>query len=284
VNWITENILKSLADAVSGFLDMYGELIGNIFDKVADANVNSGPVVNASNFMLIFSLALLGLLAAKQILDVYVFQTSGDPDAEPLELAVRIAQACAVVCSSAWIFDEFLKFSRYFTNDFLQSVQDTGNVSQHMNGLIEEAVATMDTLQSQAVGMILTLVLVFVGFFIFCIVAGLRGAELTLMKIIMPLFAMDLLTTNRERWNSFFTTYLITFFAYSLQLFEFKMCSMTFMSIEYAGNYSMKFLIVIGWLVLMIRTPHWIEKFAYSSGIARAASGGLRAIPFMIRR
>ena len=151
-----------------------------------------------------------------------------------------------------------------------------------MGSLLQEAVQTMDTAQSQSIGMIFTLFIILIGFIIFCVVAGVRGAELTLMKLLLPLFAVDLLTTNRERWNNFFTTYMITFFSYSLQLICFKMCSMTFMAINYDGDYSIRFVTVLGWLILMIRAPRWLEKFAYSSGIGNAAASTMRFAPMYL--
>ena len=134
----------------------------------------------------------------------------------------------------------------------------------------------MDTVGNQMIGYILTLLLLLVGFIIFSIVAGIRGAELTLMKILFPLFAVDLLTTNRERWNSFFTTYVITFLSYSVQLLCFKLCNMTFVTIDYGGNFNIRFITVIGWMVMMIRAPKWMEKFAYSSGLGGMASSSVR--------
>lgn len=283
MNWITKNIFGAIADGMSAVLDMYGAVIANIFDTIADANLNSDLITNASNFMTLFCLALLSVMAGKQILDVYVFQTSGDPDAEPLQLVVRVLEACAVICSNTWIFNEFLKFSRYFTMDLLiSSHQD--DVSAHMQGLLGESINAMETAYTQGQGMILTLLMMLIGFIIFAVVAGIRGAELTLMKVMCPLFAIDLITTNRERWRSFFTTYMITFFSYTIQLLAFKACSMTFISVTFEGSYAIQCITAMGWMVLMIRAPKWIEKFAYSSGVGNFVSSSVRMAPMMLTR
>ncbi len=280
MNWITKNIMGAIADCISGILDVFGNFISNIFDLVADVNLNSGIVTNCSNFTILFGLAFLGLAAGKQILDVYVFQTSGDPDTEPLQIVVRIAQACAVICSSTWIFNEFLKFTQYFTSDLLSSAAEN-DVSSHMKSLVSMVI---DLEGNRMIGYTIILLLLLIGFVTFCVVAGIRGAELTLMKILFPLFAVDLLTTNRERWRSFFTTYVITFMSYSIQLLCFKMCSMTFVTLDYDGNFSIRFITVIGWMVMMIRAPKWMEKFAYSSGLGGTVSSGIRFLPLYLLR
>lgn len=280
MNWITTNFFKAISDFMSGILDVYGDFIGNVFETITDANVNNSLVGNVSNYTMLLALVLLAVLGGKQILDVYVFQTAGDPNAEPLDIVVRIAQAVAVICSGSWIFNELMKFSKYFTNDLLSSAHEN-DVSVHLLDLIMQA---QETITMQAIGFIFTLVIILIGFVIFSIVAGIRGAELILMKVLFPFFAMDLITTNRERWKNFFTCYVITFCTYGIQMFCFKMCSMTFVSIDYNASAGTKFLIVIGWIILMIRSPRWIEKFAYTSGVSSTTTSFIRMAPLMLMR
>ncbi len=280
MNWITTNFFKFISDIMSGILDVFGSIIGNIFEIVTDLNANNGLVNNASDFTVTFALVLLAVVGGKQILDVYVFQTSGDPDAEPFQLVVRVAQAVAVICSGNWIFNELMKFSKYFANDLLSASHDS-DVSTHLLGLIAQAA---DTISMQAIGFIFTLLIILIGFIVFSIVAGIRGAELIVMKVLMPIFAIDLLTTNRERWHTFCTSYIITFCSYGIQLFCFKMCSMTFVQVGYTGGSSVRLLMVIGWIVLMIRAPRWLEKYAYSSGISTTTTSIVRMAPLMLMR
>jgi len=280
MNWITTNFFKFISDVMSGFLDVFGNFIGNIFEIVTDHNANNGLVNNASDFTVAFSLVLLGVVGGKQILDVYVFQTSGDPDAEPFQLVVRVSQAVAVICSGNWIFNELMKFSKYFANDLLSAAHDN-DVSAHLLNLITQAT---ETISMQAIGFIVTLVIVLIGFFVFSVFAGIRGAELIVMKVLAPIFAIDLITTNRERWHAFFTSYVTTFCTYGIQLFCFKMCSMTFVQVGYTGGSGERLLMVIGWIVLMIRAPKWLEKYVYSTGIGTTTTSTIRMAPIMLMR
>lgn len=279
MNWVTKNIFGFISDLMSGILNVYGSMIGNIFETVADANLSSSLITNASTFTAAFSIAFLAVAAGKQYLDVYVFQTAGDPDADPLDLIVRVAQALAVIGSSTWIFNELMAFSKIFTNDLLRSAHED-DVYEHFLRLIAEAA---DTVSEQSLGFLIAILLMLIGFIIFSVIAGIRGAELTLMKLLFPIFAVDLLTTNRERWKNFITTCAITVFGYSLQLILFKLCSMVFVQVDLGGS-AVKFATVIGYLVLMIRAPKWLEKFAYSTGIASAASSAARMTPMLLFR
>lgn len=283
MNWVTKNIFGFIADMMESVLNFYGSIIGNIFEVVADQNLNSSLTENASKFVTLFALAFLALAAGKQILSVYVFGTAGDADEEPLQLVVRVAQAVAVIGSSSWIFNELLKFSKLFTNDLLSSATED-DVSIHLLSLLDQAV---ETFSMQAIGFIFTLLLILIGLIIFSVVAGIRGAELTLMKILLPIFAVDLITTNRERWNNFITACVVTIMGYSLQLLLFKLCCMVFFTVEYGGTGAtsrVKLITVLGLLVFMIRTPKWLEKFIYSSGIGSATTSTLRLAPLYLIR
>lgn len=278
MNWVTKNIFGFISDLMSGILNVYGSMIGNIFETVADANLSSSLITNASAFTAVFAIAFLAVTAEKQYLDVYVFQTAGDPDADPLDLIVRVAQALAVIGSSTWIFNELMAFSKIFTNDLLKSAHED-DVYEHFLRLIAEAA---DTVSEQSLGFLIAILLMLIGFIIFSVIAGIRGAELTLMKLLFPIFAVDLLTTNRERWKNFITTCVITVFGYSLQLILFKLCSMVFVQVDLGGGSAVKFATVIGYLVLMIRAPKWLEKFAYTTGISNTATSAARMAPILL--
>ena len=53
-----------------------------------------------------------------------------------------------------------------------------------------------------------------IGFIMLVIKAALRGVELAVMKILVPIFSVDNITVSAERWNAFLTAYVVVFFGY----------------------------------------------------------------------
>lgn len=277
MNWLLKNIIGAFADLVTGFLDFVGTVVIDIFDNIATINISNTQVVNASRFTTMFGLALLTLMAIKHYLTVYMLETDGDPDADPINILVRLSQAVALICCNTYIFDQMMLFSRAFADD-LSSSPGTPDFTVTASSYIQ---AAMTGYSSSIVGSVILLLVVVIGVIIFCVIAGIRGAELSLMKIAFPIFAVDLLTTNRERWNAFLTTYVITFITYAVQIFCFRMFCSSFSKII-VEQFNENMLIMLGWFILMLRTPKWLERFCYSSGIGRAAGGGMRMAQFML--
>lgn len=285
-NWVLKNILSSIVEVLQQILTAFGSAFNDIFVLVAKFNLDITDGI--TDFTLPFSIILITVLAVKQYLSIYVFETSGDPDADPFDVAVRASQAIAVAVCADSISGFFLDFSADFVND-LQSF--------HLDNSAEPATNVVDSLGDllsipQNFSMIPAVIIIiaigiFIALIVFVIFAGIRGAELTLFRLLFPMFAVDLLTTSRERWNGFFTAYLVTWLAYGLQLVSFKMFALTLSTFVTSNldQFWMLFSLTIGWLILMIRAPRWLEKFAYSSGISNGLMGVARTAAFVgIRR
>lgn len=275
-NWVLQNILSGCAELLQQFLVAFGSIFDNIF--VAVAEFNEGIARDVTDFTLPFSIAFIIFLTLKQYFSVYVLETDGDPDADPLDVLFRASQAIAVAVCCDWFFDFFLDFSSSFVNDLQSNALSStgGEVSDTLNELL----SIPANFKSIPAVIIIIAIGVTVAIIIFGISAGIRGAELILFKMLFPLFACDLLTTSRERWNGFFTSYLVTWLAYGLQLVSFNMFASTltnFVTSDVTDFWKL-FAIMIGWLVLMLRAPRWLEKFAYSSGIASGLSGAGRNV------
>ena len=266
-SWVLQNILSGCAELLQQFLTVFGAIFDNIFVVVAEFNKDIASGV--TDFTLPFSIAFIVFLTIKQYFTVYVLETDGDPDADPLDIFLRAAQAIAVAVCCDWIFDFFLQFSSSFTFE----------VSDTLTGLL----SIPANFQSIPAVIIIIAIGVTVAIIIFGISAGIRGAELILFKMLFPLFACDLLTTSRERWNGFFTSYMVTWLAYGLQLVSFNMFASTltvFITADTTDFWKL-FAIMVGWLLLMLRAPKWLEKFTYTSGLASGVHGAGRSLMYM---
>lgn len=273
MSWITENMCDFIADLVGGFVETYGELINNVFYWIVELALENQYLQNAQKALTAVSLALIALMVVKIVISGYLLETDYDPEADPFNLIVRIAETVAIISCSGWIFDYTLHTSKDFASDLIGSTTATGYAEQTQSLLSVETVVGGGTAVFSYFVMLLVVLVIFV---IFTVVSGLRGGELIAMKLFLPVFALDLLTTSREKWNNFFVGYMFAFFSYSIQILFFTIgmksyLSVTFGHMEYALSTAV-------WMILAIKGPKFLEKFLYQTGVKNAASSGIRMI------
>ena len=83
-SWVLQNILSGCAELLQQFLTVFGAIFDNIFVVVAEFNKDIASGV--TDFTLPFSIAFIVFLTIKQYFTVYVLETDGDPDADPLDI------------------------------------------------------------------------------------------------------------------------------------------------------------------------------------------------------
>ena len=268
MGWLAKQIAKLLLNLAEGMLDFFGDFINNIFYDIAA--VNDNEIVSAVVlFTTTLALVLIVVLAAKQIYCTYILQTSGDPDSDPLNYLVRVSISIAFISCNGWIFTELMNLSKALTTD-VTGAADLGLTAQG-----EAVLSAMDEVGNSLLIFAIIFVVIMVAIIMFSIVAGIRGAELVLMKILFPIFALDYVTDTRERWNGFIVSYLVCFLGYTLQMLFFSMFSTIFGYIQ-AGQLDVALIATCGWAVLMIRSPKWLERYVYTSGVARSGGGAIK--------
>lgn len=278
MSWLLSAFTDAINDLINGTLDFFGDFVNNIFYYVAEVNLDNRLVINAATYTTLLGISLITLLGVKQYFTTYVMETSGDPDSDPLDILVRCSEAVAVCCSNDFITTYFFKFSKAFATDLGES-----------GGLIDLKPTFLDLIDTvvkvswtpAATIFLLILLILVIGIVAFSIIAGIRGAELSLMKIMLPIMAVDLVTASRERWGNFFTSYAIAFLYYGLQMLCYRMFLGSLMIVS-TSVLSKELLITFGWFFLMLRSPKWLEKFIYSTGFGRGVTGAGRTAGFML--
>lgn len=273
MSWIAENICEFFTDMIGSAIDYYGDLVNNIFTTTVEWGVENEYVTGATNFFILLALSLIFILVVKQVLSTYVMETDGDPDADPFNLVVRIAETVAIISCNSWIFDTTLSLAKSFASDVLGSTAQENGISGKTQELIS---IEPDQIGGSLMAFIISLLIMLIAVIIFTIVAAIRAAEVIAMKMLLPLFALDLLSARRDRWNSFITGYGIAFFSYGIQMLFFNIALKSFVSCSWdqpgyiVGTYAFIF--------LAIKAPKFLEKHMYRSGVSGAASGGLRLV------
>lgn len=275
ISWATGVFMDVINDLSNGILDFFNDLVNNIFFYIAEINLENRMVMNAATYATLLGIALITLVGVKQYFTTYVMETNGDPDSDPLDILVRCSEAVAICCSNDFIATYFFKFSKAFATDLGES--GTVDVKKSFADLM----LFINSGGPSTMVFAFILLTLIIGVLAFCIIAGIRGAELSLMKIILPIMAVDLVTTNRERWGNFFTSYMVSYLYYGLQLLCYRMFLGSLMTIT-SGVLSKELIITLGWFVVMLRSPKWLEKFVYSSGLGRGVAGTGRTAGFML--
>lgn len=271
-SWLLENICDFISSAIGGTVDFFGELVNNIFYFIVDYGVNNAYVVGAQKLLVSVALALVSLMVLKIVISGYLLETDYDSEADPFNLLVRLAETVAIITNSGWLFNYLLNASKDFTTDVIGSVAETGYADQ-TRSLVSVDLSGMANMLLPYLAMI---ALILVAIIIFTVVAGLRGGELILMNLLLPVFAIDLLTSSRERWNNFIMGYFTAFFTYGIQILLYNVALKSYATASYSEP--LYFITAVTFLIMAIRTPKFLERYLYRSGVSTAATSGMRLV------
>ena len=269
MNWLTKNINELASDFILDFTDFFKQGVINLFE-IGTGFAELNEIKGAVNATTIVAMALVVVFVAKEILSTYILETNGDPDGDPFQLLVKASQSICLICCNDVIFNFSVNITQKFATD-LKAAATPEKIFVDTKKLFLNAVDPPTTLVNSVfiiTFLILTIVL--------AVKAGFRGVELAFMKILFPIMAIDLITVSGERWNSFFTTYVVTFTGYIFQLLAFCMAIDNY-TVALVSD-SSKYLTAGAFLIFSINIPKWMEKFAYSSGLSKVARGGFGGV------
>lgn len=272
MSWLFENVCDFISSAIGGTVDFFGELVNNIFYFIIDYGVNNAYVIGAQKLFIIIALALIALVVLKIVTAGYLLETDYDSDADPFNLLVRIAETVAIITNSGWLFNFLLNASKDFTTDIIGSVAETGYAGQ-TRSLLSVDLSGMANMLLPYLAMI---ALMLVAIIIFTVVAGLRGGELVFMNLLLPVFALDLLTSSRERWNNFIMGYFTAFFTYGIQILLYNVALKSYATASYSEP--LYFITAVTFLIMAIWSPKFLERYLYRSGVSTAATSGMRLV------
>lgn len=269
------------------FVDFINKMISSVMDSLFIFSINSftdylelnEDIFTGTITLYISSLAiaLLIFMATKQGISVYITRTDGDSDQNPLEFIVRLFTATATIAANSFIYKMLYDISLSVIADIMRNI--------NFSNLEANIAASGQKLSSDGAGGILSSSLIIgvieVFFVIFMFKSALRACEICLMHLLLPLFAVDLITTTRERWNTFITSYVTTFISWAFQL-------LCIGGLVVALSHAEEGIIwTFGWIIMCLKAPKWLEKYTYTSGMGRAVGSGARTaltmVPSIIR-
>lgn len=264
-NWLTTQVMEFIGDCILSFIEFFQEAIVELFDKGTNFAKNT-QIVGAINATTLVGVSLVSIMVLKEIINVYILETDGDPENDPIQLLVKASQTICVICCNDFIYDQLSKVSKLMSNDINASVTPE-KIFVSAEQLITQQLTKMGIIN------VLFILVYLGGAAVLAVKAGLRGIELAVMKMLLPIFAVDIVTVSSERYNAFVSSYFSTFFGYIIQMFAFNMSILSFVSAVTSSQ--IDYIYAGAWLYFSLNTPKWLEKYVYSSGLSKVVKGGM---------
>lgn len=267
MGWITRKICEFFTDVCDSIVEVLNTLLLHVFNSTGIVN---GAQIQACVVALqTVATVLVSLMVVKQLLSVYILETDGDTDTDPLSFLVKASISLALIWTCPVITNLLINYA----GELLEFIQGRYNVEVGMNNDFRQMMA--DTGELSPLSLILFAVIYTIAMVLLVIKAALRGVELGIMEIVYPIFCVDIVTTSQERWKTFFSSYLVVAFGYIIQLLCLNFS-------YYYGSETGGWIFGLAFIFFAVKAPNWLEKFAYASGAGRSAAGVARSAMYMI--
>lgn len=272
MGWITKKICEFFADIIDALVDGMNTVLAYLFGSGSTSIVSGSQIQTCVVAVQTIATVLVSLMVVKQLLTVYILETDGDTETDPLSFLVKASISLALIWTCPVITNMLIGYAGEMY-DYIWGRFNTGMSENVMNGNIRETLlgSGMSLINSILFGAIYVIALV-----LLVIKAALRGVELGIMEIVYPIFCVDMITTSQERWKTFFSSYIVVVFGYIIQLLCLQL------SYHYGSEPGTGFWFALAFLFFAVKAPNWLEKFAYASGAGRSAAGVARSAMYML--
>ncbi len=267
MSWISKKICEFFTDLCDGLVETLNALLLHVFSSTAIVN---GTQIQACVVAVqTVATVLVSLMVVKQLFSVYILETDGDSESDPLSYLVKTSISLALIWTCPVITNLLISYA----GELYEFIQGRYNVEVGMNNNFRQMLA--DTGELSPLSLVLFAVIYTIAMVLLVIKAALRGVELAIIEIVYPIFCVDIVTTSQERWKTFFSSYIVVALGYIIQL----LC----LNLSYCyGSGTEKWIYGLAFLFFAVKAPNWLEKFAYASGAGRSAAGVIRSAMYMI--
>lgn len=267
------NMILAVAWPFNKIQEWFEDVVNNVVNGIvsvvelafADTSLNDGLITQTFEATQKVALLIIILLSMKHIINTYILETDGDSDSDPLLVLVRNSKALLVISAGALITNLAIKWS----DSLCSFITGASTYTTDFGWLAASLIANAAT--NGWFTMFFTITFA-VFLLVYCFVAMIRGVELGFMKVLLPIMACDLTSIKQEKWNNFFATFIVVTFGYIIQIVILKL------AMTYALQADMKSMMTsLVCLYFGIRTPDWLKKFTYSSGLKDTVRSGVYA-------
>ena len=288
MNWLIKLIFVAISELMLGIVQFLAPAINNIFEFMYQVNVDL-HLDDTADYIMGVGLSLVSLLAIKQLIDVYMLHTDGDSDSDPLELITRVTETVATIMCGQYVVTFLIGTSSKLCAEILEKVgyKDRSVAEILTDGFMK--LLSMGTILAAVQALFAAIIVV--SLIIFIVMASKRGAELIWFQFLLPLYSLDKLNNSRDKWNSFKNDALICIFGYVLQILSFNIFMMLLsraITVDGVSENPLYVIAPIGWLIIILSAPKWLQKHMYNSGVGNGmrsgAMMGQHIIPLLLRK
>lgn len=205
------------------------------------------------DILLGFGVSLIILKFLKKGFECYVMWTDGDPDVEPTQLVIRFIQAIAVAVCFPVIYGWLAQITQSLTDELMAAIGAATNYDWQawVNGLSSLGLVT-------AIFGLVFVVCYFVLYFQFLM----RGLEIMILRIGLPLACVGLLDNDKGVFKSYINKFFQSTLAVVVQICLCKLGVGMMMNV----GINMNIFWGIACIVLAIKTPRFLSEFMVPTG------------------
>lgn len=255
---MNEAISDYLSNIASEMMKFVADTMGNINEF--SLSILDLPFVSSGiSWCKAISLIFLIIFLLKEIFTTYMLYTSGDPDANPLDIAKRGALGVIFISCSDWMLKEFYTIGT-------KIAKDVGTFTETGTGSAETTLTEL--LGGGSIAILLVLAILILVFCIF-LQMSIRGAMLSLLAIMGPLVAVFSVSGDRALFNSWIKESIIVSITQAIQTF----LLLGAMSLLVQTDAITGAIFLFGWVFAAFKTPSFLRQFMSSTGLGGSMRG-----------
>lgn len=266
------NIVESFLTAfIKFFINTLSDMLDNVLDAITDVAFNADKYMthlmgNGNGFSEVFTilqnfgLALITLMFLKKGFDTYVAWTD-DPSVDPLDLVINYMKAMIVALCFSYLYELLVDVVNDLINKTLEVIFTADSfTSENMKNMF---IGKPEETPVGGINLIFILILA-VCYVIVYIQFLVRGLEILILRVGVPLAACGLINNNK----GVFAPYINKLFQSLLSVFV----QVVLWKMSFALAWSNHFIWAVAAIVLTIRTPKFLSEFIAPTSSGTAAT------------
>lgn len=152
-------------------------------------NIKGIDFAKINSVILKYAIALLILKFVTKGFSIYILQTDGDPDHDPIILLTGFFEAIAIAVTFYGLYPHIIKIFKSFAKEVLKAMGSDGEIQT-----IKDSVIT--SLLNQGISTIFLIIVLIVLFIILYVKLIMNGGELMVLRLAIPILSVGFLDAD----------------------------------------------------------------------------------------